>query len=429
MRPLPACLDFSASTLAADGSIDSLLNYDIGAYPASAETAPGVYVAENGLPNNFVGNFSIARGRDIGHTFSATSTPAPITAPLTEDAYFAESVSVSLRLHSLADSLFTRLDGAHLTLTVPEGAGWGIAGVTTTNENLDLAPILTQPVGDSGAFARVELILNPTTFYSRNNLLDNYSLGLNLELSVPVGLPAQTLSVTAQPTLQRDVRCGAVEIELDALQVAVAQVTAGRIYPHLTLPGNGFQSLLTATNTGTEAAEYGLQFFNASGEVVGSLSGVVAAGLTVQADLSGFPDAAWVRTDADDAVAVSLAYQAERADSAPAHVAEATVTSRRWRLTQGNDQTFDAMAFVSLGAGPADVTVHQIGADGSALDDLEVAAGLAPGHKATSVLNAHFAPVAGSSYIIEATEPIAVIALRGDDLSRFMWQNPATPLD
>jgi hypothetical protein len=59
------CVDLSDSNLFADGSTESLLNYDIIAFDASAEIGHGVYsgTAGNDTGINFTNDFSIARGK------------------------------------------------------------------------------------------------------------------------------------------------------------------------------------------------------------------------------------------------------------------------------------------------------------------------------------------------------------------------------
>lgn len=422
------CLDFSASTLSADGTESSLLYYNISAHGPTAQTQSGVFAYQDLLDVNFTGNFTIARGKALRHEFAQVGPPQAILPPLSQENRYSTSLTLNLRLNESPDYLQTKLEpGTTLSLVIPEDASWGITNLALSNQNIDYTTLFSEAVPESNGWHKALVELAPV-----GNLrlaLSDLHLQLVLDLTLPSDLLVQDLTLSIQPKLILGSGCNPETLSLEPLTANLASLNPGRMLSHLTRQGNGFHSALSAHNNGSETGPYAIRFYSETGLEVGSQDGELAAGAAATIDLTHIQDAAYARIEADNSISFALAYLADRDDAAPAHVDEARSASRRWRVDQGNGEIFDAIAFVNLGTAATDVKVTQIAADGQIIASLDAASLLPAKNKGLALLSQALTAVPGAYFLIEAAEPLSLFALRGDHDARFIWQNPSIPLD
>lgn len=203
------CVDLTNSNLLADGSIESLLNFDIINFDHFADLGGGVYSGQAGNDTgiNFPGNFSIGRGKDracnVFEFDDNLKSQAPVSllcieAPTSNRSPFG-LVNVSrefdffLSCDSGGNLLSTNLvSGSFFTFTIPEDRRYGFY-----DEILDV-----QFVGESGH----AVLSNPTfdhgyTLYKQANLIytgETQSLDNSVVLTVQVGT---WMHYTEDPTL------------------------------------------------------------------------------------------------------------------------------------------------------------------------------------------------------------------------------------
>lgn len=429
------CLDLSRSTLTADGSLDSLLNYLIDAYQGNVEVSPGVYQAVDPADIAFASSFSVGRGKDVSH--SITHHPVPQQIPRW---YFSfddtdvnlHTIQFSFDLHSLGFSddnyLATFLDsGATLSLEVPSGGNCSFDNVRLS-ESL-AATVSYQEPADQGGFAKATITIGAIHARPLDNFRISVSMGivlpsdggerdvfLNWRMNLPSGYSSLAL-------------CGRQDFELPAQSQKIAAVKMGRMLPHITRSNGDFQSLLAINNPTDQATIFTVYFYDEQGIWKNHWQETLEPGETLFRDAaSSLPDGdGYARINWDTAARMSLSYLALGSDKGPAHLLETSLAAHHWSVTPGNtDLTYDALAIVNLGNLVTDVVINQIDSHGAWITS-QTFANLPSQSKVTVVLSNAFSAVADAHFEVEASQPLALTSLRGDWSSQFLWENPALP--
>ena len=204
-----------------------------------------------------------------------------------------------------------------------------------------------------------------------------------------------------------------------------------RLHPHLTRTEGGFQSQILLSNGSSQAGEFRLEAFNSAGEQVGIFSGTLPSFSVAQYE----PEMLFARTashfsiDASPLLETTIAYQRLGEGHGRAHVRESQNQSRNWRIFTGNPGvTWDGLAVVNTGTTTTNLLAKSFDASGSLQAGPQVIyPGLAPMAKALVLLGDLFP--APTAYVdIEASEPLALMALRGNLASDFLWENRAAAI-
>lgn len=133
------CSNLSESNLAADGTSESLLQFDIIAYDENADVGSGIYSgnAGNDTGINFTNDFVIARGKErFCETIDQTiSDPVAMTVENLPNEM--TSASASWQLSLFCDNTVNFLDqdlveGSYLDLRVDDGVSYGIGEASIT---------------------------------------------------------------------------------------------------------------------------------------------------------------------------------------------------------------------------------------------------------------------------------------------------------
>ncbi len=211
-----------------------------------------------------------------------------------------------------------------------------------------------------------------------------------------------------------------------------------RMIPHVTRAGGSFTTEVIVSNLDAQSREFRLMATTDGGSQV-AFSGTIAGNVSSFYTLSQLfqrDDISYLAIDSDEDVELSVAYAAV-GNGSPAHVGEASIQTDHWRLFPGNwDNVFDGIAFVNMGSIPSSVLITQFDAMGVERMTVQAAAALMPAQKGLFVLGdaGFFSESAiGKSYFeVIATQPLAVVALRGSypgSSVNFLWQNPALPAE
>lgn len=205
-----------------------------------------------------------------------------------------------------------------------------------------------------------------------------------------------------------------------------------RMIPHLTAAGGSFTTQIILANQSGGAASYSFVGYDLSGNVVAEDGGTINGSSTLYQEATAFFGISTVSHfsfEGPDHLTLSVSYQANTAGSGPAHANAANMVSKVWRLYAGNPEvTWDGMAVVNRGDGAARITVRHVAESGQILGSATVAESLPSNGKTLSVLSAIFGEASNSYFEIISDNEIAVLALRGNQSSDFIWQNSAVPV-
>ena len=201
--------------------------------------------------------------------------------------------------------------------------------------------------------------------------------------------------------------------------------------PHLTrIPGE-FRTNLVVSNTADTIAPYHLIGHDDQGSQLFIFSSDLPTGQSLNIPIPSLfaPETAYLRIIADDSLKFGVSYRADRSDALPAFVPDARVHARRWRIYYSDaDLGYDGFAIVNLGSELTNVRVDYYDNFDFLAESEDVIIDLAPGAKALHIIRPY--QNFGEGYIDVVTDtPTALTALRGETSGRFLWSNPALPLD
>jgi len=202
-----------------------------------------------------------------------------------------------------------------------------------------------------------------------------------------------------------------------------------RLVGHVTPVGGNFATRVFLANQLDTDQPYALTSYDAGGTMLETVTGSLEAGETMAAQIEHvFPidGVSHFTVDADPSVQATVSYVAASGGS-PAHLHATATTANRWRIYPGNwALTWDGLAVVNSGGETTDVTIRQLSGDGTELTIFTGTPfdGIAPGEKRLANMVAlGFAEVADSYFVIEADQPLSVVALRGSLDGTLLWVN------
>jgi len=203
-----------------------------------------------------------------------------------------------------------------------------------------------------------------------------------------------------------------------------------RIIPHLTRPDGPFQTRVLLLNNAAEERGYRFTAYDQNGDAIGLIQGSLEAYEAFEQDAPVFfrntPVSHFTIALGED-IQAFVVYASAAGDGSPAHVVEQSQQAELWRFSAGNwSESYDAIAVVNTGTEPTEILLRQISAAGRVIDS-HVLGEAAPMAKVLAVTSQLFPAMADGYYEVEANQPLALVALRGDATSRFFWQNPAVP--
>lgn len=205
-----------------------------------------------------------------------------------------------------------------------------------------------------------------------------------------------------------------------------------RMIPHVSKQTGGFTPQIIISNTSDRVHSFNLEAYRASGDVLVGTGGTIGAGTTYYRsldDLFGSEDVSHFLILGDEEVRVSISYEGTTGKASPVHVHETAIQAERWQIYPGDwDVVWDGFALVNTGNASADVTVKQVDEFGATRATNSTLSGIAPMEKRLFVLGDHFSFEADTHFVIEATQPVALTALRGsraDSGFSLLWENAA----
>ena len=297
----------------------------------------------------------------------------------------------------------------------------GLAVVNTGNAPTD---ITVRQIGSGGA-----LLANATPIA---NLAPNakglYVIGGGFQ---PVADAHYEISAT-QPLALTTLR-GTQTSDFFWENVSAPVVPGDRSVAHITQAGGNFTTqVIIANETGTVQG-YDLTAVDPKGDQIATANGEIEANSTQYTNveaLFGTPNIAHLIIANSSEVRVSIAYQANKDNTGPAHVQESSRQAKAWRIYPGNNQvTWDGFAVVNKGLEPTAVTITQINQFGQTVASRDLGSELQPNIKGLYVISNQFEAVPGSHFVVSGTQPLALTPLRGNWTSDFLWENRAIPID
>ncbi len=214
------------------------------------------------------------------------------------------------------------------------------------------------------------------------------------------------------------------------LVFSVTLLAQRQMFPHVTAPDGGFLSQVAISNSGCEPSQYSLIATLSDGQQQ-IVSGSCPAGSSQTHEMSQlFGGAEIAFLDVAGNSEIMLSYQLAAQGGSPAQVAVSSQQANSWVITPGDwSVVIDGFAVVNTGQDSV-VEVRQIDQQGSTLASTSLGS-LAAERKQLYLpdanLGGHFSPIAGSRFLIEADQPLALTALRFNQDRTFLWSVPALP--
>ncbi len=204
-----------------------------------------------------------------------------------------------------------------------------------------------------------------------------------------------------------------------------------QIIAHLANQEGGFATRLLIANTSEEPEDYVLSGYRQSGELLTQIEGRVEGLATEEFDAAALlgPEASHAAVTAAPSVYAVAAYRSTQFDSGSAHVRASMELARRWRIFPGKSSLlWDGLTALNRGEETAAISIAQYDGDGALVQRRELAEALPVNGKTLAVLSDLFEAAEGGYFEIEADQPIAVLAFRGDWSRLFLWENRAMPI-
>ena len=203
-----------------------------------------------------------------------------------------------------------------------------------------------------------------------------------------------------------------------------------RVIPHLTT-GDLFETEIWLHNSGTTSQTLELQGYLGDATAFPVFQTTLRPGeteiLNPNEDLG--QGAAYATVMAESDVKVAARYRSTQPGSGWAHVVDATQESQAWQFYAGNpSQTWDGFALVNRGNEPAAISLRQWDLAGREIASSQIVEALAPGAKALFVLSDILQPVEAAVYRVTASQPLALVGIRGNQNRDFLWENPTQPV-
>lgn len=194
--------------------------------------------------------------------------------------------------------------------------------------------------------------------------------------------------------------------------------------PHVPDPSGLFEARLIVTNPTEIPQDISITAYDANGSILNNITVKVNA----QASAEMTPSTIHPQSShflIEGTTIADMVYRAKLVSGPLASIPLVSNSSRAWRLRPGDSNTsWDGLAMVNLGNGPATVWLRAFDADGQQTSSLLLSSGLAPQAKLLHVVEA-----TGATIDIVADQPLALIGLSGDQDNRLLWTNVATPYE
>lgn len=210
------------------------------------------------------------------------------------------------------------------------------------------------------------------------------------------------------------------------LMLSVVAFSQDRYITHVTRAQGGFETEILVTNQTELDQEFSIQGYDELGNRLGAFRRTINAETTLSLkseEIFGAQEVSHFKFDSNRGVFASAVYRSMAQGAGPVHVQEAEESARYWIIQTGNwDVAWDGVAIVNTSEKPANVQVnHKV--NGSTENQKLIQ--LAPMSKSLVVLSSDFDLEPDSFFAIASTEPVLVLALRGDNSFRFLWENKA----
>lgn len=204
-----------------------------------------------------------------------------------------------------------------------------------------------------------------------------------------------------------------------------------RIMPHITTTDGNFTTEILIQNNAPTSASGTVTGYDIDGLAINTAPITLAAGTALETtaqELFGEPVSHFT-IDAPPMLEFSVNYLANTPGAAPANVGE-TVGSFVWTFYGGDwTTTFDALAVVNMSdSQTTSVNLGQWDFEGNNVDFHLLSDDLAPLAKTLFVLSTEFSQVDGTLFQLVADQEVAVVGLRGNLDSTFLWANNTVPV-
>ena len=439
------CLDLTNSTMELGRSLGEF----IFAYGPEAEVSIGEYEPINKAEIHFVGDFEIARGKDLKPVDTRLVSGTVNLQPLTSQQLLLQADLVFALTQTRGASLLNQnlYNGATLRLTSPDTGGFSEDGAWFREgcNRLGLVQVVAHSAFESSGstyYREIVLVWHDDQSWNGSRDLEDAQLSVGLTLTVPAGYSDETPRIIWSLSLPQ--HSGGFDNapfdgpdQLRRCSPMISAAGEGTWQPinetsfhlaHITEPGKGYTTSLLFSNNHEQGHGYLVKGYDANGASLGSVIGSLEAGvqrLESASDLLDNPALSHLRMAATDDVRLTAIYQAEGEGKAPAHLGLGSETATNWLVKLGDPSlTFDAIALVNMGDSPSKITVSEIDSSGGTITSFTLTEDLVPMAKLLHL----FAPSAeGNAYLIQASQKSAVIALRGSHDSTLIWENRAEP--
>jgi len=445
------CLDTSQSSLTLS-NIGARQTQEFRAYGPNAETGHGQYAPSAPLPITFSGDSIMGRGVNQGVDMVVRENLEQVSISPEEEGFLRISGVLSLELADLEGSEYRDLDlydGAFLSLQVSGNAGFTQDAIAFINScsyqgTASVVPDSAHTIEDRVVYQEAIIM-----WAGGQRDLDRFSLEIQAQLIVPED------QLNAVPLIEwtlwlpnrGDPRDEAPYNGLDQMRLCLPSVLdAGsarwypsgppersRSLPHITNPDGNFSTQILLANPDPEPRGYMITGYNIDGNGIGVLTGSLDASqrLTIAAtQLFDVPSLSHLAITAGTRVRFGAVYKANGENKAPVHIFETPARAFSWRVNPGfAGLTYDGLALINLGQVPTDVYLTEVAPSGKIISQITIFEGLPPKAKLLHILGAanQGAPRSESqSYFeIAASQPTAIVAIRGDLDSNLVWENPA----
>lgn len=199
---------------------------------------------------------------------------------------------------------------------------------------------------------------------------------------------------------------------------------------HITGDGGGFKSTLLFHNRSTTEKRLVLTPYDSEGNALGDQTVTVPGNQVMRKEKSSIvpPTTSHIAISGASECVVSVGYQAVLENASTAQIHETKPIGNRFTIFPGEwDVLFDGLAIINTGDTPTAITATQLSDQGQVLGTAVLSAELAPGAKFLGVLEGVFEQNSNSSIRIEATQPMAILALRLSKDSRYLYGNQPLP--
>lgn len=199
---------------------------------------------------------------------------------------------------------------------------------------------------------------------------------------------------------------------------------------HITSESGGFDTDVMVHNTSNSSKTITFHPYTTAGASLIPVDVTVPANTTRRfAKLDLFNgDTSHAKITGSTDVIVTLGYRSRVPDSSTAQIHEATPVGTSFEIYPGSwDVLFDGFAIVNTGNATTSLQVSQLNDDGTTTTPVTLTNALAPNAKFLGLLEGVIANNPNSIIRVEASQPLAILALRLTKDSRYLYGNEILP--